>query len=158
MELTLVKSSHVAAVGYLDEDGVLLVRYHDGSLHARPGVSREQFESLLTAKSKGKFLHAMRGTSILISRKEAIAGNPVTQSHEQRAVNLMWYGPSAASAWMDVLDEDADQCCRRRFAVFPREEQVFTCFDCGTEFRATRRGALRHWQIWPATAIVRPLR
>ena len=152
MWLTPVKSSNVAAVGYLDEDGVLLVRYHDGSLHARPGVSREQFEALLTAESKGKFLHAMRGTSILISRKETSADNPVTQSHEHRAVPHVVDGP------LNVLDEDADRCCRRRFAVFPREEQVFTCIDCGTEFRATRRGALRHWQIWPATAIVRPLR
>jgi len=38
MNLTPVESSHIAAIGYLEAERVLLVRYKDGSLYAIAGV------------------------------------------------------------------------------------------------------------------------
>jgi hypothetical protein len=67
MELTPVESSHIAAIGYLESDGVVLVRYRDGSLHARPGWNSVAYENLMRASSKGKALAACAGPSILIS-------------------------------------------------------------------------------------------
>ena len=68
MELTPVQSSHIAAIGYLESDGVLLVRYRDGSLYARPGLNAVAYENLMRAPSKGGALAAWVGPSILIAK------------------------------------------------------------------------------------------
>ena len=68
MQLTPVESSHIEAVGYLESDRVLLVRYKDGSLYARPGWSLEHFVRLVGSTSKGKFLRATEGASVLIRK------------------------------------------------------------------------------------------
>jgi hypothetical protein len=68
MELTPVQSSHIDSVGYLESDGVVLVRYRDGSLHARPGWNAVAYENLMRASSKGKALAACAGPSILIAK------------------------------------------------------------------------------------------
>jgi hypothetical protein len=56
MKLTPVESSHIAAIGYLEDERVLLVRYKDGSFYGYPGCYPEQFAAFLAAKSKGSWL------------------------------------------------------------------------------------------------------
>lgn len=68
MRLTKVESSNVAAVGYLDQEQVLLVRYHDGALYAGLGVTVERFAKLMASQSKGGFLAKMQETVVLVQK------------------------------------------------------------------------------------------
>lgn len=70
MKLTPVESSNIAAIGYLEDEQVLLVRYRDGALYAYCGWTAEQYAALLAAESKGKFLAAFdgRGNFTFISK------------------------------------------------------------------------------------------
>lgn len=71
MRLIPVESSHIAAIGYLDEQSVLLVLYKDGALYARPGWSMTDYIDLTHASSKGKFLHTRGdrlGSAVLITK------------------------------------------------------------------------------------------
>jgi hypothetical protein len=155
MTLTPVESSHIAAVGLVEPDGVLLVRYRDGSLYARPGWTAGSFADLLAAPSVGKRLAATIGGSIRILGKEdtvssqsrANAQNPLQQRGETAPLNL--------------IDEDADECCRQAFAAMgcagaPLESPIW-CAQCGTVFVAeTFPDRTRYWRIRPQVAIVRP--
>jgi hypothetical protein len=148
MNLTPVESSHVAAIGYLDDERVLLVRYHDGHLYAWLDVSAAQFASLMAAPSKGKALHAMRGTSILISRKED--ANQIDNSGAGTVAHVK-SGP------LNTLDEDAGKCCAKTMKTFPPGDDIvaFTCVQCGLEFRPEMVGPVRHWRIVPQVVILR---
>lgn len=77
MELTKVKSSNVDAVGYLEQDGVLLVRFKDGTLYARTGVQPAQYIQLLEAESKGAWLAPWRGKMVFLAKgvHHVAAGN-----------------------------------------------------------------------------------
>lgn len=68
LTLTKVKSANVDAVDYLEDDGVLLVRYRDGSLYARPGVSKIQHYAIVSADSIGQAVARMSQPSICINR------------------------------------------------------------------------------------------
>jgi hypothetical protein len=68
MELILVKSSHIAAVEYLARDEVMLIRYHDGALYTRLGVTPSQYVAFIAAPSKGQFVNAMPNRALLISK------------------------------------------------------------------------------------------
>ena len=68
-----------------------------------------------------------------------------------------------AAAPLNVLDEEANSCCRRSFALSGRNskrepkadvDEMFTCV-CGTEFHPEMVGPVRHWRIKPCVAIVR---
>lgn len=81
MELTKVQSSKVDAVGYLEQDGVLLVRFKDGTLYARTGVQASTYIQLLESPSKGSFLAQWNGKMVFLSKGGAHvaagnAGNP----------------------------------------------------------------------------------
>lgn len=81
MELTKVESTNVDAVGYLEQDGVLLVRFKDGTLYARTGVQPSQYISLLEAPSKGTWLASWRGKMVFLAkggRTHVAAGNAGT--------------------------------------------------------------------------------
>src|ERR1019366_2291829 len=68
MELTPVKSSHIAAVEYLARDEIMLIRYPDGALSTRLGVTPPQNAAFMAAPSKGQFVNAMPNRALLISK------------------------------------------------------------------------------------------
>ncbi len=55
IEWHLVESSNVNALGW--EDSFLYVRFHSGSAYVYEGVPESLFQGMLSAPSKGKFLH-----------------------------------------------------------------------------------------------------
>lgn len=56
MNLIKVTSSNVAAIGWSEEQG-LVVEYHKGTRYAYKSVTDEIFQKILTAESVGKALH-----------------------------------------------------------------------------------------------------
>lgn len=52
-----VSSSNVESVGYDDENNVLRVKFLNGRVYDYLGVSRAQFEALLTSPSVGQYLN-----------------------------------------------------------------------------------------------------
>lgn len=58
MELTPVKSSTVAKVGWNPETSELLVEFSSGAQYRYLAVEKGVYESLLAAESVGKFLNA----------------------------------------------------------------------------------------------------
>jgi len=55
VEMINVSSSNVSAIGY--EDGVIQVRFKNGSVYQYFGCSEGLFQSFLNASSKGRFMH-----------------------------------------------------------------------------------------------------
>lgn len=151
VNLTPVNSSHVAAVGYLEESRVLLVLYKDKTLAARLDVGPEQYAALLQADSKGKFLHALRGTSVSLSKAPGKEGEKTQETKITAAEGAQQKAP------LDSLDEDAGKCCRKAMSknVPPLQTEMFLCPDCGLQFRANMIGPVRHWSIVPLVVIHR---
>lgn len=150
MDLTPVESSHIASIGYLEADQVLLVRYRDGGLYARPGWSPEQFRDLCAASSKGAFLRSTAGPSILITKGGRAEDS--SQSNE-RAVAATPSGP------LNVLDEMANPCCWSTFVALTLSTRLlWDCPNCGLHFEAQMVGPVRHWRVKAAFAIARPAR
>ena len=58
-----VKSTNLAAVGYDDETGELVVEFQNGGTYAYEGVGRQQYEDMLASSSPGSYLHRwIKGT------------------------------------------------------------------------------------------------
>lgn len=51
-----VESSNLSAVAL--NDNTLYVKFHSGSVYAYPGVSKDLYEEMLGAESKGKFFNS----------------------------------------------------------------------------------------------------
>jgi len=77
---------------------------------------------------------------------------------------LMSRGAPKPPEPLNVLDPDADKCCRKSLARhFNRDERIggeswpesVTCQDCGTRFVRTKVGPTQFWRIAPEFAIVR---
>ena len=146
MTLSPVDSSHIAAIGYLDIDRVLLVRFQDGTLRAWLDVTADEYAALACAPSKGKALHALRGTSVLISRKEGAK----VESRAQGTVPLAVSGP------LNSIDENAGRCCGRALDKFGAvRTEPWDCPQCGLSFVADMVGTVRHWRIVPHVVILR---
>ena len=146
MELTPVESSHIAAIGYLEADRVLLVRYKDGAFYAWRDFTADMWAALQGAPSKGAWLARQRD-GILIS-KGGNAGNPSTPERHG----------AEQTAPLNVIDEDADKCCRKnflRFATNVSDMPKVTCDTCGTEMYPEMIGATRFWRIKSNVVIVR---
>jgi hypothetical protein len=63
MNMISVSSSNVAAIGYDDSNNQLYVRYNDGGLYVYSGVPHSIYQGLLSASSKGTYLHRyVKGT------------------------------------------------------------------------------------------------
>lgn len=56
MNMQPVASSNLESVGY--DNGTLYVRFHDGSLYRYEGVPSSVYAGLMSATSKGSYLHA----------------------------------------------------------------------------------------------------
>lgn len=174
MELTPVESSHIAAIGYLEADRVLLVRYKDGSLYARLGWSSAAYESLMRASSKGKVLAVCTGPSVPITKggnhagvPSNAGGDPNAESEISRLGHSTLTNSGVASgecaAPLNVIDEDADKCCRKRLlaalASWSGDEQKYlyswACPNCGTLFGPELIAGTRYWRIQAIVKIVR---
>ena len=155
MELTPVESSHIAAIGYLEADRVLLVRFKAGPLYAWPDIPSDSWATLLAAKSKGKCLPEIVSNRGICISKGGIAVDP--KQPEQRE-------PDQAPGPLEVIDENAGKCCRKIFvgAALRGGENwssaagIVTCGTCGTEFRREMVGPVAHWRIVEHFAVVRP--
>ena len=152
MNLTPVESSHIAAIGYLEADRVLLVRYKDGSLYAIPGMPPSVWDAWLAAESKGRYLARIREPMIRITK----GGNAENRIESEQA------GAASTTAPLNVIDEDADKCCRKAFAQMRERSALewettggITCGECGTTFRPQMVGPTRHWRIVPLFALHR---
>lgn len=66
MELTLVRSSNLAAVGYAD--GILTVAFRSGSVYVYFGVPWVLYLGLMNASSHGSFFHRNIRTSFAYKR------------------------------------------------------------------------------------------
>ena len=164
MTLTPVTSSHVAAVGLIEPDGVLLVRYRDGSLYARPGWTAGHFAALLAAPSKGAFLRATTGGSVrILGKEDTVSGNarapiavkPCKNTGVDTAAQAET--PSApVPKPLNLIDEDAAPCCRKAFYRAGELTSPFTCAECGTQFYVELIAGERYWRIKCNVAIARP--
>lgn len=58
MERTPVSSSHIVAIGYDPDSGVLEVEFTNGAVYTYTGVPLVEYEGIMSADSKGQYLHA----------------------------------------------------------------------------------------------------
>ena len=58
MERTSVSSSNISAIGYETETNTLEVEFLNGSVYQYAGVSVDEYEAMMNADSKGKYLNA----------------------------------------------------------------------------------------------------
>jgi len=58
MERTSVSSSNISAIGYEAETNTLEVEFLNGSVYQYAGVSADEYEAMMNADSKGKYLNA----------------------------------------------------------------------------------------------------
>lgn len=66
MKLTPVESSHIAAIGYLEDECVIFLRYRDGTLYAMPGMPPRVWDALCAAESKGRYVERLREPMVRI--------------------------------------------------------------------------------------------
>ena len=157
MKLTPVDSSHIAAIGYLEDVRVLLVRYKDGGVYAFDHIEPLNYAALekggeYSRQDLRTLLARCLGSGIKISK----GGNAEdSQSKPERAAPLAVETPGP----LNVIDEDADKCCRRQLTSFfggaPSNAEHFECSACGTNFKPVMVGPSRHWRIVPLFAVHR---
>ena len=58
MERDEVSSSNISSIGYDLDSRTLEVEFTDGSVYQYSGVSSGEYDGLMNAESKGKFLNA----------------------------------------------------------------------------------------------------
>jgi hypothetical protein len=105
----------------------------------------------MAAPSKGGFVAEMPNRAILISRKE-MRIEEETSKPERGAAE------GQASAPLNVLDEEADPCCRRALQEMGDKRLApWDCQTCWLHFVAEMIGPLRNWRIKPRV-VVRPPR
>lgn len=152
--LTPVESSHIAAIGYLEDERVLLVRYKDGSLYAQIGWDSEAYGQLVAStQSVGRFLEACKNPAVLIWKGVMRTdGKPECDPETAPAGNE---APPAGA--LNVIDEDASKCCRKAFALVGVGGSLsdLACPECNTSFRRHMVGSVAHWRIVPLFALRR---
>lgn len=52
-----VSSSNIESLGYDDQNGIVYVRFMNGTLYIYKGVPKHEFDGLLNAPSIGSYLH-----------------------------------------------------------------------------------------------------
>lgn len=152
MKLTPVESSHIAAIGYLEDERVLLIKYRTGALYTRIGTTPAEYQSLMDAPSKGGYLASLpkHAGVVLISKGES-HGQPLAAAPAESST------PTAGA--LNVIDEDASPCCRKALAFHEahgiNQQAGLECGECGTNFRPEMVGAVCHWRIVPLFALHR---
>lgn len=64
--------------------------------------------------------------------------------------------PAAKPETLDVIDENASKCCKKAFSKMPTNfDGARFCPACGTEFRPSMVGPVRHWRIYEYFAVHR---
>lgn len=58
MERTPVSSSNIASIGYDEDNQILEIEFNDGSVYQYSGVPSSDYDGIMNADSKGKYLHA----------------------------------------------------------------------------------------------------
>jgi hypothetical protein len=53
-----VSSSNIAAIGYDEDNQILEVEFNDGAVYQYSGVPSSEYDGIMNADSKGKYLHA----------------------------------------------------------------------------------------------------
>lgn len=157
MKLTPVGSSHVAAIGYLEDERVLLIKYRTGALYARAGTTPAEYQSLMDAPSKGGYLAFLpkHAGAVLIAKGVM----PTGETCRPAAAPAGNEAPPAGA--LNVIDEDASKCCRKAMipdfdkGCDPAVRDEFVCPVCATLFRADWVGTVRHWRIVPLFALHR---
>jgi KTSC domain len=169
MKLTAVESSNIAAIDFLEDDRVLLVRYKDGALYAYTGWNYAAFQGIMQSPSKGRALRARcPGPGILITKGGNYAGDPpksdaISEPDKPTGTALDGGAVAGAAAPLNVLDENADPCCKRSFAAlgnlnafnYFKIGAAFKCGTCGMEFTSAMVGALRQWRIKTCFGVFR---
>lgn len=150
MKLNPVESTNVAAIGHLEDEKILIVRYRDGAVYAISGVTLPTWEALNAAESKGRFLVALQKTLPEGGIRRIGVGAPAVPS-----------APPAPEPieTLNVPDVDADKCCiaavvaRGRSRIFLTES--VHCADCGTELAPEMAEGVRYWRIRPHFGVTR---
>lgn len=170
MELTPVKSSHVATIDYVASHRLLLVSYKDGSLYAWPDIGANEWGILQAQPSKGKWvneLRLLRAGIKIANRGDGNGGDPLNTGGESRAAtqssandfpvehSASGAGGDVSSAPLNVIDENASKCCRRGIKEAFGAKTMWSCSDCGTDFRAEAVGITQYWRIVPRVAVLR---
>ncbi len=57
MDRISVQSNNIRSVGYDVDRGILEVEFHSGSIYQYSGVPEDEYEGLLSASSKGRYLN-----------------------------------------------------------------------------------------------------
>lgn len=155
MTLTPVDSSHIAAIGYLAVDRVLLVRYKTNHLFSFEGVGASAYDQLLIAPSKGKFLAAMHlPPGVLVTK-----GGSAEDSQSNERVAPLQLGPLGI---INIIDEEAEKCCRKNVSMRVnsiaewRTGDEVHCPVCTAVFRAEKTGTVVYWRIVECFSIVPP--
>jgi len=184
MELQPVESSHIAAIGYLEADRVLLVRYKDGALYAQAQFEAHEWAALQSAPSKGSWLYARdrKGLSPIRITQGGNAGNPSEPERHgaqqgaplsyadwckqfpgvtEKELQYCWDRkliPNLPRTPLNVIDEDADPCCRKTFQAAEKSgidgRHPIECFECGTQLVPQKIGVNVYWHIKPNMTIV----
>jgi hypothetical protein len=58
VERTPVSSSNIRSIGYDEDCQVLEIEFNDGSIYQYSGVPSSEYDGMMSADSKGKYLHA----------------------------------------------------------------------------------------------------
>lgn len=148
MELTPVKSSHIAAIGYLEAERILLVKpaNHDRA-----------------AQHPGKLLRdVVRPQDWILIQKGVMPTEPARD-----AIPVVWpAGNDVTPAGpLNVLDEEISGCCRRSLLKALETDAIkryietggrsLQCTECKQEYQGQEVGPMIHWRFRPAYAIVR---
>lgn len=166
MNLTPVVSSNVAAIGYLETERILLVRYKDGAVYAWPEIEADGFAQFAAAGSKGKWLAALQALpAVLITKggRHAVAppkaGAVGTREADKETPVFGSGGADSIPAPLNVIDPESSKCCRKLFWRHGdnlRDMTSFQCAECGQDFMPETVGPNRYWRIVPQVHIVRP--
>lgn len=100
MKLTPVESSHIAAIGYLDDECVIFLRYRDGTLYAMPGMPPRVWDALCAAESKGRYVERLREPMVRILK----GGSTGDREPEQQCGAASIAAPLESSSALTVAD------------------------------------------------------
>ena len=167
MELTPVESSHIAAIGYLEAERVLLVRFKDSAVAAWPNIHPFAFGHLDRATSKGIALREITDDRAGIPITKGVMPTDAGPSATELPVNEPGGNEAPSPGPLNVIDEDAGECCRTDISAALETDAIkkyvggdggagLKCRKCETEFRAEMVGSIRHWLIVEHIAVVRP--